>query len=255
MADRPRSFSGGSSALLKAKFVIKKTVLPPAALVPDSARQLAAAPIPGDAGRAASLRRDIARLETLAAAAEADDAARADAAARRERDAAAAAAAREEAARRDRAAAAERERREAEERERQREADAIRAVADAADAEQRRQQLERDASFARRLADERRASSTPVQPPPYGDPAPPYGGGAPRPPYGAPPYGAPPPGPYAYGAPPRPPTPPTPPPGGGALADLAARTGQDEATCRFFLECGGGDVEQAISVMRQNGRL
>ena len=67
MADRPRSFSGGSSALLKAKFVIKKTVLPPAALVPDSARQLAAAPIPGDAGRAASLRRDIARLETLAA--------------------------------------------------------------------------------------------------------------------------------------------------------------------------------------------
>ena len=112
---------------------------------------------------------------------------------------------------------------------------------------------ESDASFARRLADERRASSTPVQPPPYGDPAPPYGGGAPRPPYGAPPYGAPPPGPYAYGAPPTPPSPP--PPGGGALADLAARTGQDEATCRFFLECGGGDVEQAISVMRQNGRL
>ncbi|KAH8068064.1 hypothetical protein JL721_7013 [Aureococcus anophagefferens] len=72
---RPRRAGAPASRAPRAKFVIKDGAAAGGAR-PDSARQLAAAPIPGDAGRAASLRRDIARLETLAAAAEADDAAR-----------------------------------------------------------------------------------------------------------------------------------------------------------------------------------
>ena len=52
-----------------------------------------------------------------------------------------------------------------------------------------------------------------------------------------------------YGAPPPPPPP------EGPLAYLVRTTGKDEATCRFFLECGGGDPEQARLIMQQNGRI
>ena len=41
----------------------------------------------------------------------------------------------------------------------------------------------------------------------------------------------------------------------GPLAYLVRTTGKDEATCRFFLECGGGDPEQARLIMQQNGRI
>ena len=31
--------------------------------------------------------------------------------------------------------------------------------------------------------------------------------------------------------------------------------GKDEATCRFFLECAGGNADAAYDLMYQNGRL
>ena len=44
-------------------------------------------------------------------------------------------------------------------------------------------------------------------------------------------------------------------PGPAPLQRLVARTNKDEATCRFFLECAGGDENAAYDLMYQNGRL